>query len=170
MSDISVYTLKPFPWSRDGIKEESANRGDTLDLPAKLFHGLNKEGYVRRANIGDGHFSLRNVEPRTVEVASDGISISAPTTVVAEETHESTSQAVAAAAEVADTVSRRAPQPPVRTSDLTDAEEQAVADGTWRNLKFFAKRSLAAKVSTLPIKDGAAADAAIEAYIASKTD
>lgn len=152
MDDISVYVLKPFPFSRNGVEEEFASAGQTLPIPARLFGGLNKEGYVRRAEIGDGHFTLHpssaaEQAPVVTDTGDD------PDQAKSDEDAEKTTPA---------------PQPPVKTSDLSSEEEAALADGSWKDRKFFWKRSVAAKVSSDPIADGPSAEAAIEAYIAAQ--
>lgn len=150
MSEVSVYILKSFPFSRNGIKEEQAEVNATIDIPGRLFDGLNREGYVRRAVIGDGHITLSTVPaapaPAQPAVAPPAaVTTAAPSTVVVP-----------------------APQPPAATSDLTEEELAALADGSWKDWRFFKQRSVAAKISDQPIKDGADAKAAIEAYIAPK--
>lgn len=152
MSDITVYTLKPFPWSRNGVDEEFAGPGETFDLPERLFDGLNKEGYVRRAVIGDGHFSLRQDV-----VEADRKDAVAKTEALVSELDK-----------IGIIEKTPAPQPPVKTADLSATEQSAIDDGTWKALKYFSKRSIAAKLSDKPIQNAADADAAIEAYIASK--
>ena len=146
MTDIAVYVLKPFSFSRNGIREERADAGKTIDIPERLFDALNDERYVRRAVIGDGRVSLK------------------PTVVIADESHVVASQAKAVVTEL----NTKAPQSPVKAAELSEAEEQAIADGSWKSLKYFTKRSIAAKVSDQAIGSAADADAAIEAYIASK--
>lgn len=39
--------LKAFPFSRDGVRVEVAQAGETVDIPARLVDGLTQEGYVR---------------------------------------------------------------------------------------------------------------------------
>lgn len=146
MSYIEVIVLKPFPYSEDGYTTKYALAHATIDLPERLFSGLNKEGYVRRAVIGDGHVSLRGNSAffeaeQFVDVLVDGTVVDASAKATP------------------------APQPPVRTADLTEEEDAALADGSWRDKKFFWKRSVAAKLSTSPIVNGDDANAAIEAEL-----
>lgn len=165
MSDISVYVLKPFPFSRNGIKEEQAEASATIDLPGRLFDGLNKEGYVRRAVIGDGHITLQPAQTPNEQRADAGLAPITASPAPAEPVVPSHDAVVAPAPS---TVVVPAPQPPAATSDLTKEELAALADGTWKDWRFFKQRSVAAKLVATPVKDGADAKAAIEAYIASK--
>lgn len=184
MSEISVYVLKPFPFSRNGIKEEQAEAGSTIPLPNHLFSALNREGYIRRADIGDGHFSLRpSGEDENAEVKAGFTEIvevsvapvtevgAAPASIVvpaASNRVADTIRHVVNAAKTITGVTKPAPQPASATADLTADESAALADGTWKEWRFFKQRSVAAKLSDKPIKDGADANTAIEAYIASK--
>ena len=184
MDDITVYVLKPFPFSRNGIKEETAEESTTINLPARLFEGLNREGYVRRAEIGDGHITLREDSVSVVDAATSPAIVevtaasSAPTQVVvaiegpADRVPVSmvtdTIRSVVNAAKSLAGVTKPAPSPASATAELTADELAALKDGSWKDWRFFKQRSVAAKVSTAPIKEGAEAKAAIEAFIASR--
>ena len=52
--------LKNFPFSRDGVTPEQAAAGATADIPAHLVPGLEREGYVRRAEAKDAGSSPEN--------------------------------------------------------------------------------------------------------------
>lgn len=161
MPDISAYVLKPFPYSRNGIRVDYAEASTTIDLPGRLFDGLNVEGYVRRAVIGDGHFALTSSVAAS-EDASESSLVTHDlgfTIPLSETVHVNNGPARVVAP---------APQPPAATADLTEEELAALADGSWKEWRFFKQRSVAAKISDQPVKDGAMAKAVIEAYIASK--
>lgn len=165
MDDISVYVLRYFPFSRDGIKEEQAEASTTIDIPERLFKGLNREGYVRRAVIGDGHITLHPAQTPNEQRADAGL---APIPAAPAPAEPVVVAPAAVTAPPASTVTVPAPQPPAATADLTEEELAALADGSWKEWRFFKQRSVAAKISTAAIKDGADAKAAIEAYIAPK--
>lgn len=184
MTDISVYVLKPFPFSRNGIKEEQAELNATINIPDRLFDALNREGYVRRSDIGDGHVSLRVDAPPVADAAT------APAVVEAAEANGGPAQVIVAiegpaervqanlmtdtirnvvnAAKSFAGVTKPAPSPASATAELAEDELAALTDGSWKEWRFFKQRSVAAKLSDKPIKEGADAKAAIEAFIASK--
>ena len=43
---IQCKVLRPFPFSKDGIKVEHADAGSTVLLPAHLVQGLAEAGYI----------------------------------------------------------------------------------------------------------------------------
>jgi hypothetical protein len=166
MTDISVYVLKPFPFSRNGIVVEHADVSTTIDLPGRLFDGLNGEGYVRRAVIGDGRIALHSEIHQVTEKSQAGADA------IRREIEARPLDRTPSSIEVNNGPARvvePAPQPPAKTAELAPAEAAALTDGSWKTLKYFAKKSIAAKLSDQPITDGATADAAIEAYLASKS-
>lgn len=185
MSTISVIALRSFPWSEDGYTEKHAAEKQVFDLPERLFDGLNKAGYVRRAVIGDGHVALRNEAVaaanllKTAEAAARlkiGLEIddsgalrpvvegdgAAPADVPTKRATpaseaDATSSAIddsveAPAAEAgAPAAQAAAPRPAGATAPLSDDEIAGLKDGSWKDWRFFTKRSVAAKLSTAPM-------------------
>lgn len=202
LSHIDVYVLKSFLWSEDGYTKKHAEAHTNISIPEKLFDGLNKEGYVRRAQIGDGHVTLTphaadgdQPELNTPSVSDQGkaLGLVAPIPLTGDAPRYTVSSSDAPAAmpvegaaapvttpaggiaapETISAVGEKpvgeatvpAPQPAEKTAALTADEEAALTDGSWRNLRFFAMRSIAAKLSDKPINNGPEAIAAIEAEL-----
>lgn len=160
MSYVECYILESFIFSEDGYTETPAPKGATVQIPERLFAGLNDARKVRRAKIGDGRITLQPAAiPSDVQHPTSG-DISLPTLADAP-----SGMVVVEANNGPARVNTPAPQPPSRTAELSEAEEAALADGSWKGLKFFAKRSIAAKLSSDPITNGEQADAAIEAEL-----
>lgn len=152
MQYIKAIALRSFPYSEDGITEKSAKAHETFDCPAHLFNGLNDARIVRRAEIGDGHVSLRPAAPAPEAPVVDATETSAPVA----QTPSSEPEVVAteASAESSGTAEPREEQLAIEIPE------------DWKTMKWFALRSLAAKVANDPINDMNGAVAAIEAEIA----
>lgn len=156
MSTIEVFVLKDFPFSRDGYTEENAKASQTIHIPEGLFEGLNNERYVRRSVIGDGKFSLREPSARVVEAK--------PQQVTAEPQSPAPPEVTAPVSpETGPVVPETAY---LRTSEPRVTQEAVEIPSDWKALKWFAMRSLASKVSDVPIKTMDDAVAAIEAELA----
>ena len=173
MSQIEVIALRSFPWSEDGYTELHAVEKSTFMLPENLFDGLNKAGYVRRATIGDGHIDLSPAAPEQSPAAAPAAEAEVvetvqvtPVAAVESATITSVDNAPAEVVGAAGVVSAPAPQPPARTAGLTDEEKSALADGSWKDWRYFKQRSVAARLSDQPILNGDDAKTAIEAYLA----
>lgn len=176
MSHIEVIALRPFHYSENGYTELQAVENSTFLLPDTLFDGLNKAGYVRRATIGDGHFELTppsaqdsGTTPASEAPVVEAVEVTpaAAVDVGAVNSADNTPPEVVGAV-ITTGVIAPAPQPPARTAELTDGEKAGLADGSWKDWRFFKRRSVAAKVSSNPILTGEDAKAAIEAHIAAQ--
>lgn len=174
--DVSVYVLKEFAFSRDGIRVEPAPEHSTIDLPAHLFDGLNRAGYVRREVIGDGHIDLAPSAPVVAKAPPEevtfipaekvDVSIEANVAIVSPPTLSDMIQKATGGIARLMGVSNPAPSPASATAPLDPEETAALLDGSWESWRFFKKKSVAAKISDKPVKEGADVNAAILGYIA----
>src|SRR5690606_8170477 len=132
MSKVEVVVLKPFQYSFDGYTTKTAVVHDTIEIPERLFDGLNAEKFVRRAQIGDGHFSLKPEKPK-VETPAPQVEAPAPGTKVAGVVHgqEFVMHAEASSRQKTQLEALNAKPP---QSDIEIPEN-------WRESKFFALRS-----------------------------
>lgn len=142
MSTIEVIALKPFLYSTDGYTEISVSEKQVFDLPERFFDSLNGAKFVRRAKIGDGHVTLN---PSKEDIA------------------EKVTPIVETAMKLKEVLTEVA-----KTEDTVDASDVEIPDD-WRMLKFFALRSLAAKISAEPVTNMEEAVAAIEAELARRS-
>lgn len=160
MSNIEVIALRSFLWSEDGYTEKQAAEKQVFDLPERLFDGLNKSGHVRRAVIGDGHVSLQTVDHKqyaklskaAAEIIGNQIRFNAFLSGANEPATEIDDTPEAPPAEVGtQETPPPAPRPASATAPLSDEEEAALKDGSWKSWRFFKQRSVAAKISTEPV-------------------
>lgn len=156
MPTIEVIALRSFPWSEDGYTEKFAAEKSVFRLPERLFHGLNKAGYVRRASIGDGHIALNPDREQIAALSAadappdDQIPIQAEADAPAAAIDGA---AAAPAAEAGTTQTKvAAPSPASATAPLSEDETAALKDGSWKDWRFFKQRSVAAKLSTEPMR------------------